>query len=60
LPESLNDNDEMIDNHRISETFKKVVQESPGQIVQHLFEMGERWRNGRLQNDDITLIVIKA
>ena len=60
LPELFNDKNEMLDYSRIREAFKEVAEKSPNQIVQNLLSIGDRWRNGRKQDDDITLVVLKA
>jgi serine phosphatase RsbU (regulator of sigma subunit) len=60
LAELFDDNDEMLDYPRIREAFKEVAENSPNQIVQHLYSIGDNWRKSRNQGDDITLIVLKA
>ena len=32
----------------------------PDEIIAHLNEAGERWSNGRPQDDDITFVVLKV
>ena len=39
--------------------FNETADTTPTEIVKHLFMAGEKWRNGRNQNDDITFIVFK-
>ncbi len=59
LPELFNDKDEMLDYTRVQEVFKEVAEKPPTQIVPHLLAAGDEWRNGRPQDDDITLVVLK-
>ncbi len=60
LPESFNDKKEMLDYDRIAATFKEVAEKTPSEIAQHLFALAEKWSNGRLQDDDITIVVLKV
>jgi serine phosphatase RsbU (regulator of sigma subunit) len=58
--ELFNDKDEMLDYPRVKEIFKEAVDGSADEIVGHLFKAGERWRNGRSQDVDITFVVLKV
>jgi len=60
LPELFNDKDEMLDYPRVQDIFKEVAEKPPTQIVPHLFAAGDKWRNARPQDDDITLVVLEA
>ena len=60
LPELFNGKDEMLDYLRIKEAFREVAEKHPTQIVRHLLLLGDKWRNGKEQNDDITLLVLKV
>lgn len=58
--ELFNDKDEMLDYPRVKEIFKEAAERSADEIVAHLFKAGERWSNGRAQDDDITFVVLKV
>jgi len=60
FPELFNDKDEMLDYPRVKEIFKEAAERSPDEIIAHLNEAGERWSNGRAQDDDITFVVLKV
>ncbi len=60
LPELFNERKEVFDYLRIQDIFAEVGSSSPQKIIDHLIEAGERWRNGRAQNDDITFVVLKV
>ncbi len=60
FPELFNDKDEMLDYPRVKEIFKEVADKSPDEIIAQLNETGERWSNGRPQDDDITFVVLKV
>ncbi len=57
--ELFNECDEIFDYFRIKKTFQEAADMSSNQIVHHLFEAGDKWRNGRKQHDDITFVVFK-
>lgn len=58
--ELFNDKDEMLDYSRVKKIFKEAAERSADEIVAHLFKAGERWSNGRPQDDDITFVVLKV
>ncbi len=60
FPELFNDKDEMLDYSRVKEIFKETADRSADEIIAHLNEAGERWSNGRAQDDDITFVVLKV
>ncbi len=60
LAELFNDKNEMLDYPRISEAFKEVAEKHPTEILEKLQLVGEKWRDGREQQDDITLLIFKA
>ncbi|MFQ5864928.1 MAG: SpoIIE family protein phosphatase [bacterium] len=60
FPELFNDKDEMLDYPRVKEIFKEAADRSADEIVAHLFKAGEKWSNGRPQDDDITFVVLKV
>jgi serine phosphatase RsbU (regulator of sigma subunit) len=57
--ELFNERDEIFDYFRIKKTFEEVTEMPSNEIVRHLFAVGEKWRNRRKQNDDITFVVFK-
>ncbi len=60
FPELFNDKDEMLDYPRVKEIFKEAAESPVDEIIAHLNEAGERWSNGRPQDDDITFVVLKV
>jgi len=40
--------------------FEAVANEPPQAILAQLFQAGEAWANGRPQEDDVTLVVMKV
>ncbi len=60
LPELFNEEKEMFDYHRVKDTFKEIGHENPEQIIDHFIDVAEQWRNGRVQNDDVTFVVLKV
>jgi sigma-B regulation protein RsbU (phosphoserine phosphatase) len=59
LTDLLNEKDEALDFPRVLECFEKSAALAPRQIIECLVALGDEWRSGRPQNDDITLIVIR-
>jgi len=57
--ELFNDENEMLDYPRVKEIFKEAAERSPDEIISHLFNAGDKWSNGRPQDDDITFVVLK-
>jgi ligand-binding sensor domain-containing protein/serine phosphatase RsbU (regulator of sigma subunit) len=60
LPEQMNNKDEMFDYDRVKEHFNDIIENSPGTIIEKLIEAGDRWMNGKSQDDDITFVVIRV
>ncbi len=60
LPEMLNAENEMLDYPKTKELFTEVADKSPKAIIRHMFEASTSWGNGKPQEDDITLVVIKV
>ncbi len=60
FPELFNDKDEMLDYPRVKDIFKEAAESSVDEIVSHLFKAGEKWSNGRPQDDDISFVVLKV
>lgn len=60
LPEQMNSNEEMFDYSRVKSHFSEIVENSPNKIIEKLVEAGDSWMNGRVQDDDITFVVIRV
>jgi len=60
LPEQMNNKEEMFDYSRVKKHFNEVIDYSPDTIIEKLVEAGDSWMNGRVQDDDITFVVIKV
>ncbi len=60
LPELFNRNREMLGYPQIEGAFLKTGQLYPQLIIDHLLAMGETWTGGYQNQDDITMIVLKA
>ncbi|MGB5875044.1 MAG: two-component regulator propeller domain-containing protein, partial [Bacteroidota bacterium] len=59
LPEQKNVNEEMFDYAKVQQVFTEVATSTPDEIIARLVQEGESWMEGALQEDDITLMVIK-
>lgn len=60
LPELMNDKEEMFDYTRVKKCFADNIAQEPDTIIQKLVEAGDRWMDGRSQDDDITFVIIKV
>lgn len=60
LPEQMNPDEEMFDYSRVKKHFNEIIDNSPNGIIEKLVEAGDVWMNGRVQDDDITFVVIKV
>jgi len=54
-----NENVEIYGYKRTINSFLEVANNSPGQIINYLVEIGRVWTNGNEPEDDITFVVIK-
>ncbi len=59
LPELFNDKNEVLDYTRVKEIFRETAENPPNDVIAHLMKAGEQWSKGRLQNDDMTFVVLK-
>ncbi len=59
LPEQKNAREEMFDYSRVHDAFGSVGSETPDDIIAHLSSTVESWMDGVVQEDDITMVVIK-
>jgi serine phosphatase RsbU (regulator of sigma subunit) len=60
LPEQMNNNEKMFDYSRVKKHFNEIIDNSANEIIKKLVEAGDNWMNGRVQDDDITFVVIKV
>jgi len=60
LPELFNQDGAMFDYERVKKVFLETAEKSPEAIIAALDEAGLAWRRDHPQDDDITLVVIKA
>ena len=60
FPESMNPDNEMLDYDKVHQAILAGSVRSPQDLVNHLVNTGEKWANGRTQDDDITFVVIKV
>jgi len=60
FPERFNQDGEMFDYFRAKQSLVEAASCSPHEIVDHFVKAGDRWANGRPQNDDITFVVLKV
>jgi ligand-binding sensor domain-containing protein/serine phosphatase RsbU (regulator of sigma subunit) len=59
LPEQMNANEEMFDYSRVKNHFNEIIENTPDTIIEKFVEAGDGWMNGRVQDDDITFVVIR-
>jgi len=59
LPERFNNSGETFDYPAVIDIVEKVGEQSSESIIKSLVEAGEKWSNGRPQDDDITFVVLK-
>ena len=59
LPECENPKGAMLDYPKVEDCVKKNGDKSAQGIIDSLVDLGENWMDGRMNDDDITLVVIK-
>ena len=59
LPEQKNAAEEMFDYARIIDSFKETARSAPADVIARLVKEGDEWMRNAVQDDDITLMVIK-
>lgn len=59
LPEMFNEADEILDYPTMKKLVEEVAPESPQAIIDYMIAAGEKWANGRPQEDDVTFVVMK-
>ncbi|MDZ7763845.1 MAG: SpoIIE family protein phosphatase [Melioribacteraceae bacterium] len=60
FPELTNSSNEMIGYTRTAKLFEEAAAKSPEDIVAYLNDFGNRWTNGKENEDDITFVLIKV
>jgi serine phosphatase RsbU (regulator of sigma subunit) len=60
FPERFNQDGEMFDYSRARQALAEAASRRPREIIEHFVRAGDRWANGRPQNDDITFVVLKV
>jgi serine phosphatase RsbU (regulator of sigma subunit) len=60
FPERLNEHGEMLDYAQARRLFEEVTRRSPQEIINHLVKSGDAWAGDRLQDDDVTFVVVKV
>jgi len=60
LPERFNLDGEILDYPAAKNIFAEAAGKSPAEIISHLNQAGEKWANGRPQQDDVTFVVMKV
>ena len=60
LPERLNHDDEYFDYERTKAVFAEAATGSPEELCNRMLGSAEEWAEGRPQDDDITLVALKA
>ena len=60
IPERFNDQNEMFGEARTMEVFAEGAGKPPKQLIAHLVERVDTWANGRVQEDDATLVALKV
>jgi serine phosphatase RsbU (regulator of sigma subunit) len=59
FPERFNQDGEMFDYFRAIQSLVEAASRRPSEIIEHFVGVGDRWANGRPQNDDVTFVVLK-
>ncbi len=60
LAERFNTNGEMLDYARIQQALPSLARQSSEVIISELIRIGEEWSDGRPQDDDITIVVLRV
>ncbi len=60
LPEQMNNKEEMFDYVRVKEHFTKNINKTPDSIIEKLVEAGDKWMDGRPQDDDISFVILRV
>lgn len=60
LPEMLNPHDEVLGYEKTKGFFEEIASKSTDEILEYMLNVCIEWADGKPQEDDITLVVIKA
>src|SRR5262245_4336491 len=60
LPERFNERGEMLDYQKVHDTLLSVAHQSPQTIINSLVSVGDEWGGSRMQDDDVTFVVMKV
>jgi serine phosphatase RsbU (regulator of sigma subunit) len=60
FPERFNEAGDMLGYSRAAELLAEIAARSPQAIIERFVETGERWANGKPQDDDVTFVVLKV
>lgn len=60
LEELFNAEREMLGMDRVKAAFREVAHRHPDEVIARLRAVGEAWRAGCPQEDDVTLLVLRA
>jgi len=60
LPEQKNSTGEMFDYARVQSSFSDVAMRTPDEIIKALVSDGETWMKDAVQEDDITMMVVRV
>lgn len=60
LPERFNEQGEMLDYQQVYDTLLAVSQQSSQYIIDRLVQVGDAWGGTRIQDDDVTFVVLKV
>lgn len=58
--ELINEAEEMIGYRKTRKLFEEIAEQEPEKIISHLNLFGDKWTNGKENDDDITFVVIKV
>ncbi len=60
LPERFNEQGEMLDYLKVHDELLSGAQQSPQAIIDRLVQVGDEWGGNRMQDDDVTFVVLKV
>jgi serine phosphatase RsbU (regulator of sigma subunit) len=60
LPERFNEQGEMLDYQKVQDELLAAAQLPPEAIINRLVQVGDEWGGSRMQDDDVTFVVVKV
>lgn len=60
LPERFNTEGETLDYPTVAKLVEQSGDKSPKEMIEYLLKCGEKWANGRPQDDDMTFVALKV